>query len=73
MIIRKALVALASASLVLGSTAHAAAPVPAADARASSPVAETENLRGWFWILLAVAAIAAVGILVFDDNNPQSP
>jgi len=36
-------------------------------------VADSENLRGWFWILLAVAAIAAVGILAFDDNSPQSP
>jgi len=73
MIIRKALVALASAGLVLGSTAHAAAPVPAAEVRVSSPVADSENLRGWFWILLAVIAIAGVGILAFDDNSPQSP
>ena len=73
MIIRKALVALASASLVLGSTAHAAAPAPVGDARVSSPVADSENLRGWFWILLAVVAIAAVGILVFDDDTPNSP
>ena len=73
MIIRKALVALASAGLVLGSTAHAAAPAPVGDARVSSPVADSENLRGWFWILLAVVAIAAVGILVFDDDTPNSP
>ena len=73
MITRKALVALASASLVLGSTAHAAAPVPAVDARVSSPVADSENLRGWFWILLAVIAIAGVGILAFDNDSPSSP
>jgi hypothetical protein len=73
MIIRKALIALASAGLLLGSTAHAAAPAPAGDARVSSPVAESENLRGWFWIALAVAAIAAAGILLFDDDTPQSP
>ena len=73
MIIRKALVALASAGLVLGSTAHAATPASAADARVSSPVADSENLRGWFWILLAVIAIAGAGVLLFDDDTPQSP
>jgi hypothetical protein len=73
MIIRKALVALASAGLVLGSTAHAAAALPAENARVSSPVAESENLRGWFWILIAVVGIAALGVTLFDNDEPQSP
>jgi hypothetical protein len=73
MIIRKALFALAASGLVLGSTAHAAVPAKIEDARASSPVGQSENLRGWFWIVLAVVLIAGAGVLLFDDNAPQSP
>ena len=50
MVIRKALVALASAGLVLGSTAAAAAPVAVDGVRAASPVGESENL-GFAWII----------------------
>ena len=45
MVTRKALVALASAGLVFGSTAAAAAPA-AADVRVASPVAPTDLGRG---------------------------
>ena len=72
MIIRNALVALASAGLVLGSTAAAAAPVPAEQARVASPVEESEGMRGWGWILLLVAGLVVLGLTVLGDE-PQSP
>ena len=72
MIYRKALVALASAGLVFGSTAAAAAPAQVEQARAASPVDEAEGIRGWGWILLLAAALAVLGLTVLD-NDPQSP
>lgn len=76
MVIRKALVALASAGLVFGSTAAAAAPA-VADARAASPVAESDSLAGgsWAWILAAIIAIGVIGVIAADsdDEVPVSP
>jgi hypothetical protein len=77
MVIRKALVALAAAGMVFGSTAAAAAPV-AADVRAASPVAEAEGLRGgssWAWILALIILAGVIGVIASDgdENLPDSP
>lgn len=74
MVIRKALVALASAGLVFGSTAAAAAPVAVDDVRAASPLAESESLRGsWHWLLLLIILIGAVGVIAANKDEPDSP
>jgi hypothetical protein len=78
MIIRKSLVALASAGLLIGSTAAAAAPVaaPVGETRTASPVDDSEQLgrgAGWLWILAILIAVAVGGLLLADDNNPASP
>ena len=74
MVIRKALVALAAAGMVFGSTAAAAAPVAVDDARASSPVGEAESMRGsFFWILAVVIIVAALGIALGETDDPVSP
>ena len=72
MLVRKALVALAAAGLVLGSTAASATPVLAEPARVSSPVDEAEGMRGWGWILLLIAGLAVLGLKVLGDD-PTSP
>lgn len=72
MAIRKALVALATAGLVFGSTAAAAAPV--AGARDASPVAESENLR-FVWIIALLIALGIIGVIAADGDEdlPTSP
>ena len=70
MFIRKALVALASAGMVFGSTAAAAAPVAVDDVRASSRVGEAESMRGSFaWILAAVIIAAVIGIIAGESEE----
>lgn len=74
MVIRKALVALASAGLVFGSTAAAAAPA----ARSASPAAEGENLAGtgaWAWILGLVILAGVIAVIASDGDEeiPVSP
>lgn len=74
MIIRKALVALASAGMVFGSTAAVAA--PAVDSlRASSPVGESEQLGAWSWILAVVILAGVIGVVASDGDEevPVSP
>ena len=73
MVIRKALVALASAGLVFGSTAAAAAPV--ADVRADSPVAQAEGIGAWGWILALIILIGVGGVIASDSDEeiPHSP
>jgi hypothetical protein len=72
MVIRKALVALASVGLVFGSTAAAAAPV--ADVRAASPVEDAESLRGSFsWILALIIIAGVIGVIASDGNESVSP
>lgn len=76
MVIRKALVALASAGIVFGSTAAAAAPVAVADVRAASPVAEAEGLGGsWAWILALIIVAGVIGVIAADGDEdlPVSP
>ena len=76
MVIRKALVALASAGMVFGSTAAAAAPVAVDDVRAASPVAESENLSGsWGWILALIILAGVIGVVASDGDEdlPTSP
>lgn len=74
MVIRKALVALATAGLVLGSTAAAAAPVAVEGARAASPVGESENL-GFAWIIGVLILIGVIGVIAADGDEdlPTSP
>jgi hypothetical protein len=75
MIIRKALFALSSAGLVLGSTAAAAAPV--ADVRSSSPVGEADSIGGgsWAWILALIVVAGVIGVIASDSDEeiPTSP
>ena len=76
MVIRKALVALASAGMVFGSTAAAAAPVAVDDVRAASPVAESENVAGsWGWILALIILAGVIGVVASDGDEdlPTSP
>ena len=76
MVIRKALVALASAGMVFGSTAAAAAPVAVDDVRAASPVAESEALGGsWAWILALIIVVGVIGVIASDGDEdlPTSP
>ena len=74
MVIRKALVALASAGMVFGSTVAAAAPVAVDDVRATSPVEEAENMRGsWGWILAVIIIAAVIGIIASDNGEAISP
>jgi len=74
MVIRKTLISLAAAGLVLGSTSAVAAPVAARDA---SPVAKSDDLAGigTFGILLGVLILACVIAIIATDNNnnPTSP
>ena len=77
MVIRKALVALASAGMVFGSTAAAAAPVAVDDVRAVSPVGDSESMRGrsWGWILALLIIAGVIGVIASDSNEniPTSP
>jgi len=76
MVIRKSLVGLAAAGMVLGSTAAVAAPV---QARSASPAAKSNDLAGigTFGILIGVLVVAGVIAIVATDNNhhnnPVSP
>jgi hypothetical protein len=75
MVIRKSLVSLAAAGLVLGSTAAAAAPTAAA--RDASPVVKSDKLAGigTFGILIAIVILAGVIAIIASDNHhhPKSP
>lgn len=74
MVIRKALIALASTGLVLGSTAASAAP---AAVRAPSPVEEADAVGGgsWAWILALIVAAGVIGVIASDSDEeiPTSP
>jgi hypothetical protein len=75
MVIRKALVALAAAGMVFGSTAAAAA--PAFGARSASPVADAENTKGnsFMWIVGILILLGVIGVIAADGNEdlPASP
>ena len=73
MVIRKALVALASAGMVFGSTVAAAAPVAVDDVRAASPVADSEGLRSWGWILALLILAGVIGVILADSDEAVSP
>ncbi len=77
MVTRKALAALASAGIVFGSTAAAAAPVAVSDTRAASSVAESEALGGssWAWILALIIVAGVIGVIASDGDEdlPVSP
>lgn len=71
MVIRKALLGLATAGLVFGSTAVAAAPV----ARTAAPVGQSENLGGgsFGWILALLIVAGVIGVIASDSDEPVSP
>jgi len=75
MFVRKAIIALAAAGMMLGSTAAAAAPVAVDDVRAASPVADAEGLRGgWGWILALIILAGVIGVIAADGGDePASP
>ena len=75
MVIRKALVALASAGLVFGSTAAAAAPMAVDGVRDSASLGEAEDIRGFAWIVGLLILIGTIGIIAADGNEdlPSSP
>ena len=72
---RKALVALASAGMVFGSTAAAAAPVAVDEVRAASPVEDAENirLRGIGWVIALAVVAGVIFIVLGDDDESISP
>ena len=72
---RNALVALASAGLVFGSTAAAAAPVAVDEVRVASPVEDAENIRKrGLGLVILVAVVAGVLLIVLsDDDEAISP
>ena len=74
MVIRKALVALAAAGMVFGSTAAAAAPVAVEGVRDASPVGESENL-GFAWIIGVIILLGVIGVIASDGDEdlPTSP
>ena len=73
MIIRKALISLASAGMVFGSTAAVAAPA-VEGARKASPVAQAEGLSPFAIVLALVIAAGTVGVIASDsDEDPVSP
>ena len=74
MVIRKALVALAAAGMVFGSTAAAAAPVAVDGVRDASPVGESENL-GFAWIIGVIILLGVIGVIASDGDEdlPTSP
>ena len=73
MVIRKALVALASAGMVLGSTAAAAAPVAVDDVRAASPVAESEQLSFYGYGLAFLILLGVILVIASDGDEAVSP
>jgi hypothetical protein len=77
MVIRKSLVGLAAAGMVLGSTAAVAAPV-ASSARSATPVAKSDGIAGigTFGLLIGVLIAAGVLAIILTDHhhhNPVSP
>lgn len=74
MVIRKALVALATAGLVFGSTAAAAAPVAVDGARDGSSIGASENLN-FAWIIALLILLGVIGVIAADGNEdlPHSP
>lgn len=68
MVIRKALLGLATAGLVFGSTAVAAAPV-----RTGAPVGQSENIGSFGWILALLIAAGVIGVIAADSDEPVTP
>jgi hypothetical protein len=70
---RKVLASLAAASMVIGSTAAAAAPA----ARIASPTKTSEALghNGWAWFLGLLILVGLIGVIAAGNNEdtPHSP
>lgn len=78
MVIRKALVALATAGMVFGSTAAHAAPTAINDVRVASPVADAEGNGGtstWAWVLALIIVAGVIAVIASDSDEeiPVSP
>ena len=69
MIIRKALIGLASAGLVFGSTAAAAAPVAMDDVRVGSSVDQAEELSSFGWVVAVLIFAGVIGVILADDDE----
>ena len=75
MFLRKTAMGLASAGLLLGSTAAVAAPA-AVDARIGAPVTDAEDLNGGYslgWVIGALIAIGVIVVIVTDDSEDDDP
>jgi len=74
MVIRKAIIALAAAGTILGSTAAVAAPA----VRTGAPVGDTESIGGgssFAWIIAVLVAAGVIAVIASDDDDdaPVSP
>lgn len=69
MIIRKALICLASASMVFGSTAATAAPVAMDDVRVGSSVDQAEGIGSFGWVVAILIFLGVLGVIMADDNE----
>ena len=73
MIIRKALIGLAAAGMVFGSTAASAAPVAMDDVRVGSSVGQSEEFGSFGWIVALLIFVGVIGVIIADDSdNPVS-
>lgn len=72
----RSIVATLTAISLLGASTASAAAGPAAPARESSPVIETEGTSGnstWLWIVGGAVALVVLFLVIDDDDEPESP
>lgn len=69
MIIRKALIGLASSAMVFGSTAAVAAPVALDDVRVGSSVDQAEEFGSFGWLVAILIFVGVLGVIIADDDE----
>lgn len=69
MIIRKALISLAAAGMVFGSTAAAAAPVSMDSVRVGSSADQAEEFGDFGWVVAALIFLGVLGVILADDDE----
>jgi hypothetical protein len=69
MIIRKALIGLAAAGMVFGSTAATAAPVAMDNVRADATVGQSEEFTSFGWVVAILILIGTIGVIMADDDE----